>query len=161
MIKRGDIYYVEKSPSQMAVGAETYAARPAVIVSDERFINQTGVVCLVYLTTSPKADLLTHVKMNVSGQKSIALCEQVNTVSINRLGNKYGEASEQEMTAIEHGIMRYLLLKEDSGNLDDMVHEETEHLIAENKRMEKDIETLKRDVTFYKGMFEAMKERYL
>lgn len=170
MIKRGDIYYVTKSPSAMSVGSEIYAARPAVIVSDERLLNAFETVSVVYLTTSPKVDMVTHVKINCNGRKSIALCEQINTVSTNRLGEKMGECTEQELTAVGHGLMRALNLDESDGelitNIDEdevrrAVDERTQDLIGENNRMSKALSEAQRDIEFYKGLYETLRERYM
>lgn len=168
MIKRGDIYYIQKSPSQMAVGSEIYAARPAIVVSDDRLLNAFGTVSVVYLTTSPKADMVTHVKINCNGRKSIALCEQINTVSTNRIGDKMGECTEQELIALEHGLMRALNLDETSGELitdstdiNAAIDEATQGLIGENNRMSKALAEAQKDVEFYKNLYEALRERYM
>lgn len=100
-VKRGDVFYVYKSPSARSVGSETYAARPGIVVSSDKLNGGSDVVEVVYLTTSPKADMQTHVEIKSLNRKSIALCEQVNTVDKTRLGDRYGEVTEAEIAKID------------------------------------------------------------
>lgn len=60
---------------------------------------------MVFLTTAPKHDLPTHVTVRSSGRVSTALCEQISTVSVERLGNYCGHVSDSEMAAIESAML--------------------------------------------------------
>lgn len=60
---------------------------------------------MIYLTTAPKRDLPTHVTIRSSGRVSTALCEQISTVSVERLGNYCGHVSDSELTAIENAML--------------------------------------------------------
>lgn len=102
MCKRGEIYYIE---SYYTTGSEQRAGRPAVIVSNDRNNEHSATVEVVYLTTQPKHDLPTHVTVRGTGRDSIALCEQVSTVAIERVGEFCGECNKQEMVAIETALM--------------------------------------------------------
>lgn len=102
MCKRGEIYYIE---SHYTTGSEQRAGRPAVIVSNDRNNEHSATVEVVYLTTQPKHDLPTHVTVRGTGRDSIALCEQVSTVAIERVGEFCGECNKQEMVAIETALM--------------------------------------------------------
>ena len=85
-IKRGDIWYVRKDNY---TGCEQAAGRPAIIVSNEKNNASSETVEVVYLTTQPKKDLPTHVLIRSSERESTAICEQITTVSVDRLlGNK-------------------------------------------------------------------------
>lgn len=81
-IKRGDIWYVSKDN---CTGCEQAAGRPAIIVSNEKNNACAETVEVVYLTTQPKKDLPTHVLIRSSERESTALCEQITTVSVDRL----------------------------------------------------------------------------
>lgn len=81
-IKRGDIWYVSKDNY---TGCEQAAGRPAIIVSNEKNNACAETVEVVYLTTQPKKDLPTHVLIRSSERESTALCEQITTVSVDRL----------------------------------------------------------------------------
>lgn len=101
-IKRGDIVYIEKSPS---IGSEQHSGRPAVIVSNDKNNQFADTVEVVYLTTAPKNDLPTHVTIRSAPKESIALCEQVTTVSISRIGNFICAATAQEMRQIDTALL--------------------------------------------------------
>jgi len=109
-IHRGEIHYVKKSPSALAVGSEMYAGRPAIVVSNEMNNRMSEVVEVVYLTSQPKVDLPTHVKVQSSGRSSFALCEQVHSVSKSRLNGKLGVCSKSEMRQIDEALCVSLAL---------------------------------------------------
>lgn len=100
-MKRGEIYYIERA-SQF--GSEQIAGRPAVIVSNDRCNLNSEVVEIVYLTTQPKTDLATHVVIRSTGVPSTVLCEQITSVSINRIGNYVGTCTEIEMELIDQAL---------------------------------------------------------
>lgn len=104
-IKRGDIFYIQDSYSS---GSEQRAGRPAVIVSSDKGVKTSPVVSIIYLTTEPKPDMMVHVDIRSVARESIALCEQVFTVSKNRVGDYYGHVTASEMSAIELGIAEAL-----------------------------------------------------
>lgn len=82
-INRGDIWYIGNG--YPAVGSEQRPGRPAVVVSNQQNNRYGEVVEVIYLTTAPKRDLPTHVTIRSSGRVSTALCEQISTVSVERL----------------------------------------------------------------------------
>ncbi len=102
MIKRGQIYYVE---SIYSIGSEQRAGRPAIIVSNDKCNEHSDVVEVVYLTTQPKRDLPTHVTIRSTGRESTALCEQVTSVSVDRLGDYVCEITAAEMSNLEIAML--------------------------------------------------------
>ena len=102
MCKRGEIYYIE---SYYTTGSEQRAGRPAVIVSNEKNNEHSSTVEIVYLTTQPKHDLPTHVTVRGTGRDSIALCEQITSVAVERLGEYCGVCNNQELAAIDTALM--------------------------------------------------------
>jgi mRNA interferase MazF len=76
-----------------------------VVVSNQQNNRYGEVVEVIYLTTAPKRDLPTHVTIRSSGRVSTALCEQISTVSVERLGNYCGHVSDSELTAIENAML--------------------------------------------------------
>ena len=104
-IKRGDIFYVTVDRSRPEVGSEQRKGRPAVVVSNDANNRFSTVVEVVYLTTSQqKANLPTHVLVGCGDQKSTALCEQVDSVSIRLLGRYFGRCNESEMRQITRAL---------------------------------------------------------
>lgn len=102
MIERGDIYYIY--PSGVETGSEQVAGRPAVIISNNQANEYSSVVEAVYLTTKPKTQLPTHVRITSCEKPSIAICEQVNSVSKMRLGDLMSKCSKEEMRLIDQAL---------------------------------------------------------
>lgn len=101
-IKRGDIFYIHRAP---VIGHEQFSGRPAIIVSND-INNQRGeTVEVVYLTTQPRSNMPTHVAIHSAKFLSTALCEQVTTVSVERIGNYYGYCTQEEMLEVDAAIM--------------------------------------------------------
>ena len=101
-MKRGDIYYIQRHDT---VGSEIMKARPGVIVSHDRLNATSDVVEVVYLTTSPKKELPTHVHIQSTGRPSTALCEHIDYVSTLLIGDYCGRCTDAEMDAINTALM--------------------------------------------------------
>lgn len=107
-IKRGDIWYVSRDTY---TGSEQASGRPAVIVSNQKNNENDETVEVVYLTTQPKKDLPTHVTIYSAERKSIVLCEQITTVSTDRLMGYKGHLTQAEMTNVEIAMLISLELE--------------------------------------------------
>lgn len=103
-IKRGDIYYVERSQYAPSTGSEQWSGRPAIIVSNDKNNEFSQIVEVVYLTTRPKVDLPTHIDIRSAQKPSVALCEQVTSVAVDRLGSWYAHCTDQEMQMIDAAL---------------------------------------------------------
>ena len=99
-MKRGEIYYITSNMWQ-EIGSEQRAGRPAVIVSNNNNNNNSEVVEIVYMTTKPKTDLPTHVLTRSTPQTSTILCEQINSVSTQRVGEYIGKLTEKELQQLD------------------------------------------------------------
>lgn len=102
-IKRGDIYYIVSNYQEE--GSEQRAGRPAIVVSNDMCNQYSRVVEVVYLTTKPKTDLPTHIDIRSSERPSIALCEQINSVSTDRLGDYIASCSENELNMLDAALL--------------------------------------------------------
>lgn len=91
-------------------GSEQHSDRPAVVVSNDKNNENSNVVEVVYMTTQPKTDLPTHVTVRSTGRPSTVLCEQVYSVSTERIGTYIGECSDKEMENIDIALMISLQL---------------------------------------------------
>lgn len=100
--KRGEIYYIYQSGSEQE--SEQVAGRPAIIVSNNKGNEFSPVVEVVFLTTKGKSPLPTHVEILSCKRPSIALCEQINTISKSRIGEYNGECTDEEMHKIDKAI---------------------------------------------------------
>ena len=104
-MKRGEIYYIHQ---RATTGAEIMKGCPGVIVSNNSLNAHSEVVEVVFLSTSPKREMPTHVSIYSSGKVSTAVCEQVNTVSKLRVGDYYGMCTTEEMAAIDEALLTSL-----------------------------------------------------
>ena len=101
-IFRGEIYYVY--PSGNGIGSEQSAGRPAIVVSNDKANQYSPVIEMVYLTTQPKNSLPTHVDILSAERPSIALCEQVHSVSKSRIGMFVAQCTDKEMAMIDAAL---------------------------------------------------------
>lgn len=84
-MKRGEIYYIESTYRE--TGSEQRGGRPAVIVSNDKNNENSEVVEVVYMI-SP----------------STVLCEQVNSVSVKRIGTLIGKLTKSELAAVDSAL---------------------------------------------------------
>lgn len=107
-IYRGDIFYVEDRFATQ--GSEQRPGRPAVVVSNNLGNKHSGNVSIVWLTTSTKKDLPTHCEV-ICNVPSTAICEQVVTLSKDRLGDFIRTCTSEEMESIDRCLMVALSLE--------------------------------------------------
>lgn len=100
--KRGNIYFIQSSYTEQ--GVEQKGDRPAVIVSNNKGNEHADCVEVVYMTTQPKNDLPTHVLIRSSLKPSTLLCEQIISVSKERVGTWIGTLTEQEIQQMDTAL---------------------------------------------------------
>lgn len=104
-ILKGDIYYVNFGQIN-SVGDEIWSDRPGLVISNDTSNKHSGVVTIVYLTTSKKKRMRpTHVPVMSGPQQAIAMCEQVFTVDKSRLSTFIGHVNDDTMAYIESALM--------------------------------------------------------
>ena len=101
-IYRGDIFFVRKGGK--IVGSEQGENRPCVIVSNNTGNYHSSIVEVVPLTTAEKKPLPTHVEV-MCHVPSTALCECIQNVSKERLGEYIRSCTDAEMDAIDKALM--------------------------------------------------------
>lgn len=111
-IKRGDIYWIEQSKFRPAVGSMQKPGRPGIVVSNDANNTCSNTVEIVYLTGQPKNELPTHCNINSTGRPSLALCEQITTVSTEQIREYVGHCTDEEMVQINRCIAISLGLPE-------------------------------------------------
>ena len=100
-VKRGDIYWVNLDPT---VGTEIKKIRPGIIISNDAQ-NKVGQRYIVAPVTSiVKTIYPFEVKINVNGKPSKTMLDQIRTVDHQRLGEKIGKVSIEELLQIERAI---------------------------------------------------------
>lgn len=143
-IRRGEIFYIARGGGATN-GSEQFADRPAVVVSNDENNKHSGVIEVVYMTTQPKTDLPTHVTVRSTGRLSTVLCEQVSSVSTDRVNNYIGQVSEQEMKNIDIALMISLQL---SGR------EKT------SKQYNETIQKQQEEIEYYRNKIQAMQQAW-
>jgi len=106
-IRRGEIWWVRFDPS---LGGEIYKTRPAVVVSNDRFNSSSNRIQVVPLTSSEKRLYLFEAYVMVRGRQNKAMADQIRTIAKERLGEKMGHVTIEEMKAIEKAIRVQLAL---------------------------------------------------
>ena len=103
-ILRGDIVWADHSPVR---GREQAGQRPVVVISQDVFNERSGTVIAVALTSQPqKAGFpltfeLSHPQLP---KKSWIKISQIRTLSIERLGQKIGRVSAEELSLTVEGL---------------------------------------------------------
>lgn len=130
--KRGDIVFVRDH--RHTIGSEQNAVRPAVIVSNDTGNFFAPVVEVVFLTTQEKKPLPTHTTV-MCRVSSTALCEQITTISKERITEYIRTCTEKELQAIDRCIKISLGLTEEPA-VEDYIREKlTEYEQLEEKGM--------------------------
>lgn len=101
-VKRGDIFYVENEMRKAA--CEQEGIRPAVIIQNDVGNIYSPTVIVAFLTTKNKKMMPTHVHTDATPRPSIAMCEQIATISKERLKNYVGHFSDREMKQINEAL---------------------------------------------------------
>ena len=105
MIKRGQIYYADLSP---VVGSEQGGTRPVLIIQNDVGNKHSGTTIVAALTTQIKHRLPVHVYIpaKTTGLKkdSLALCEQLRTISTKRLKECVGYAPLSIMDEVSKAL---------------------------------------------------------
>lgn len=101
-IKRGEIYYIDLSPTQ---GSEQGGLRPCVIVQNDKGNEHAPTIIIVPLTTQSKRKLPTHAIVREGTKLSLALCEQIRTIDKGRIsGRPIGKCSSHTMEQIDFSL---------------------------------------------------------
>lgn len=99
-IYRGDIFYITQGSY---VGSEQKSGRPGIIVSNDLANKHSPNVEVVFLTSQEKKALPTHVEV-IARVPSTALCENIQTVSKERLGDFLKSCTAFEMKKIDEAL---------------------------------------------------------
>ena len=95
----GEVYWLE---SEAGRGHEQGGRRPVLVVTDAR-LTSLGLTWVVPLTTTDRGWPL-HVRLHVIDQISQAMCEQLRSISIDRLGRLVGVISYDELAEVRSMI---------------------------------------------------------
>ena len=164
-IKRGDIYWVEQSKYRPAVGSVQKPGRPGIIVSNDANNACSYTVEIVYLTGKPKNALPTHCTITSAQRTSIALCEQIQTVSNEQLREYIGQCTDEEVEQIDRCIAISLGLPEPGNNREPVASnpfftdEEVNEMAVTITRQEKLLAVANARVELLQEMYNNLLER--
>lgn len=108
-MRRGDVYLVSLDP---VVGPETGKTRPAVVVQNNLANRSSPTVTVIPITSRQDRvyPFQTRVMAGEGGleKEGKALCEQIRTVSRDRLGPRLGQLPENRLREIRDALDRHL-----------------------------------------------------
>ena len=100
-MNRGEVWWINFDP---AVGGEIRKKRPAIIVSNNAANRNLNRVQVVPMTSNVSRIYPSEALVTLQGRQAKAMADQLTTVSKQRMMNKAGELSPQEMAAVELAI---------------------------------------------------------
>lgn len=100
-VRRGDIVWITDAKG---TGSEQRGTRPALVVSNDMANEYAPIITVVWLTTQAKKPLPTH--CSVRGiRNSTALCENITTVSKERIESYIRTATKVEIAEVEKCLL--------------------------------------------------------
>ena len=103
-ILRGDIVWADLNPVR---GHEQAGLRPVLVISQDAFNDLSGTVVAVALTSQrPSAGFPLSLELRSEGlpKHSWAKISQLHTLSVERLGQKIGTVTPEELTQVVQGL---------------------------------------------------------
>lgn len=100
-MNRGEVWWINFEP---AVGGEIRKKRPAIIVSNNAANRNLNRVQVVPITSNVSRIYPSEALVKLQGRKGKAMADQLTTVSKQRIMNKAGELTLEEMAAVELAI---------------------------------------------------------
>lgn len=113
-MKRGEIYYVDLNPTE---GSEINKIRPAIIVSNNEINKFSTVILIVPCTTYQKGRKIYRSQVLIKASEggltndSLALGEQMRSISKTRIKSKLGQVSDKILTNLDQALAVALSLK--------------------------------------------------
>jgi mRNA interferase MazF len=106
-MQRGEVWWVDFEPS---IGSEIRKTRPAVIVSNDAANRNLSRVVVVPVTSNTGRQYPGEALVNVAGQSSKAMADQIMAADKLRLRAPLGTLSKADMLAVEDAIKVHLAL---------------------------------------------------
>lgn len=104
-MRRGEVWWVDFDPAK---GGEIRKIRPAIIVSNDVSNTHLNRLQVVPLTSNTGRLYPTEVVVELAGQKSKAMADQLTTVAKERLTTRLGVLSKLDLKSVE-GILKLQL----------------------------------------------------
>src|SRR5690348_7978949 len=103
-ILRGEIRWADLNPVR---GSEQAGMRPVLILSHEVFNERSGTVIAMALTSQPQgAGFPLTLELQAKGlpKKSWVKISQIRTLAVERIGQRLGKASPEELAQVIEGL---------------------------------------------------------
>jgi mRNA interferase MazF len=103
-VLRGDIFWADLDPTR---GSEQAGTRPVVVLSHDVFNERSGTVIAMALTTQPQGvgfPLTLEVQSARLPKRSWVKIAQVRTLSVQRLRERIGRLSVEELQQVVDGL---------------------------------------------------------
>lgn len=101
-VKRGEVYYADLT-GHITLGSEQKGIRPVLIIQNDVGNKHSPTVIVAAITKAQKKEIPTHVHIQLR-EPSIVLCEQIFTISKERLLKKICTLDEKKMKEIDYKI---------------------------------------------------------
>jgi len=101
-LKRGDVYWVDFEP---AIGGEIKKVRPAVIISNDAANRMLNRVLVVPLSSQIRRVYSGETLVQLRGQTSKAMSDQLTVASKLRFGNRIGALDAADLSLIETNLL--------------------------------------------------------
>jgi mRNA interferase MazF len=104
---RGEIWRVALDPT---LGSEIRKTRPCIVVSAKVLNERRRTVVVFPLSSSPKGVPPILIPITCDGRPAVAVSEQIRAVAKERLRNRLGVVTDEELAALEDGLRQILQL---------------------------------------------------
>ncbi len=105
--ERGEIWWVALDPT---LGSEIRKTRPCVVISAKVLNERRRTVIVVPMSSSPKASPPILIPISCDGHTVVAVSDQIRAVAKERLRNRLGIVTADEMAALEDGLRQIMQL---------------------------------------------------
>ena len=100
-MRRGEVWWVDFEPAREG---EVRKVRPAVILSNDLANEHLNRLQVVPLTSNTGRVYPSEAVVEVAGQSSKAMADQLTTVAKQRLSSRLGELSRKDLAAVERAV---------------------------------------------------------
>jgi mRNA interferase MazF len=115
-VRRGCVYWVDFDPVR---GSEQGKIRPALVIQNNLGNLTSGTTIVVAITSQvPSKNYPMHVCLFLEGKPAVILCEQIRTVSLERVNPRViAELSAGTMEQVEEAVRHSLGLSQETAGL--------------------------------------------
>ena len=100
--RRGEVWWVTFDPE---IGAEIQKTRPAIIISNNAANSALNRVIVIPVTSKADRVYPGDALVEINGQQSKAMSDQITTASKIRLRNKLGALSNADLNLVEDAML--------------------------------------------------------